>query len=137
VERLREPGWLARFAIPADGPPVLTQGFSSSDPFDHFDGGWQGQVWDWKGHISRDQYQGVVLGYSLAYDVLTDESVRDLIRADMVTFATELMKVRSICPTINGLICVFPITMQYAVVTDTEPLDISIASNGSAAPPRR
>ncbi len=71
----------------------------------------------------------MILGYSVAYDVLTDESVRDLIRQDMVTFVTELMMTRSVCPVINGIPCVTPINVQYVVVTPSEPLSITISTS--------
>ena len=120
------PGWLSRFTAPTGSPaPILAQ-FSTTDPFSHFDAGYAGQTYDWLGHVSRDQYQGVMLGYALAYQALQDESLKELIRGDVVTFVQELMKTRSLCPTINGLPCIAPFNVQYCVVTNTEPLAITI-----------
>ena len=46
-----------------------------------------GKKYDFIGHISRDQYQGVMLGLALAYDALgsADEDLREIVRADVVT----------------------------------------------------
>jgi hypothetical protein len=127
------PGYLARFAAPTtSSATLLDSSFSSSDPYDHFSASYAGQTYDWKGHVSRDQYQGVVLGYSVAYDVLTDETVRDLIRGDMVTFANELMKTRTLYPTIDGVPSPIPFNVQYCVLTDQEPLNIQIGSGTEA-----
>ncbi len=127
------PGDLARFAAPTtSASAILTSSFSASDPYDHFDTEYAGQTYNWKGHVSRDQYQGVVLGYSLAYDVLTDETVRDLIRGDMTTFVGELMKTRKLYPTIDGVPSLVPFNVQYCVLTDQEPLNISIGSGQEA-----
>ncbi len=57
-----------------------------------------GKKYDFIGHISRDQYQGVMLGIALAYEALgsADEDLRELLRADAVTIVEELMKERSL-----------------------------------------
>jgi len=126
-----DPGWLSRFSAPAASPPVITALFSASDPYAHFDGGYQGTPYLWEGHVSRDQYQGAILGYALAYEVLQDETLKEYIRSDVVTLVKELMKTRSVCVSFNGLPCLSPTNVQYTVVTSHEPLNISYA-NGSA-----
>ena len=123
------PGYLVRFVAPTTSSPTVLSSFDTANTDDHFNTTYAGQTYDWKGHISRDQYQGVVLGYSLAYDVLVDESVRDLIRADMTTFVTELMKTRTLYPTIDGVVSVIPFSVQYCVITDQEPLNISLSGD--------
>lgn len=125
------PGWLARFAVPANSGPLLTSQFSSSNSFDHFNGSYNGQTYLWKGNVSRDQYQGVVLGYSIAYDAISDEPTRELIRGDLVTFIQQLMMIRSLEPTINGIPSPVPIQTQYVVVTNQEPLSIVLTSNSN------
>ncbi len=50
--------------------------------------------YDYKGNVSRDQYQGVLLGYSFAYEFLGDEfeDFKKIIRDDVVTFVETIMK---------------------------------------------
>jgi hypothetical protein len=84
-----------------------------------------GKKYDFIGHISRDQYQGVMLGLALAYDALTsaDEDLRALIRGDVVTLVKELMKERSlpVRVTINGGIpLTTTVTARFVVVSPRE-----------------
>ncbi len=59
---------------------------------------YNGKIYNYKGHISRDQYQGILLGYSLAYSTLgsEDEDIKSLIRDDIVELIKELMKEREL-----------------------------------------
>ena len=101
----------------------------------------QGTAYDYIGHVSRDQYQGVVLGYSLAFDALgpADSAVKDVIRSDMVTLVTELMKDRTISAiiTVNGLpMPATPVTAHFIVVNPDEmnggSLDLQLNLTGGS-----
>ena len=121
-----DPGMLARFVAPtgAAGPPALSDlqcGNSSS----HCNVAYQGAQYDYIGHISRDQYQGVMLGYALAYEALgeNDEDTRELIRQDVVELMQELMKERTIPlkVTYNGnTLPALDVTMRFSVVNTAE-----------------
>ncbi len=92
-----DPGVLARWAAPA-GQHSGT-GLDCTDPLEHHCGiTYDGQTYDYQGHISRDQYQGVMLGYALAYEALgpQDEATRALIREDVVELVEELMMERTV-----------------------------------------
>ena len=113
----QSPGWLARYAAPSSSSSVVLSSITaeSSQP-NHSNGLYNSQSYTWMGGVSRDQYEGVLLGYAAAYDVLTDESIRDLIRADVTTFVEQLMITRTLCPTINGIPCLLSIKEAYIVV---------------------
>jgi hypothetical protein len=86
---------------------------------------YQGTEYDYTGHISRDQYQGVMLGYSLAYDALPaeDEAARELIREDVVELVEELMMERTVpmSITVNGTTApTFDATMRFVVLASRE-----------------
>ncbi len=87
-----DPGYLARFAAPSDSPADILATLPASDDEVHLNQLYEGALWNWRGDVSRDQYQGVLLGYSLAYEASTDEGLRELIRADLVAFAEQLMR---------------------------------------------
>ena len=101
-----------------------------------------GTKYDFVGHISRDQYQGVMLGLALAYDALgsADEDLRELVRADVVTIVEELMKERTIpvTVTLNGAVPITStVTARFIVISPREMkngaldlrLDLSNAAN--------
>jgi hypothetical protein len=85
-------GNLARFAAPADSAPPILSTLPADDDEVHRNELYEGETWHWRGNVSRDQYQGVMLGYSLAYEAIDDEAQRELIRSDVVAFAEQLMK---------------------------------------------
>lgn len=94
-----EPGMLVRWAKPSS----VKHGFAIPDldcNFErvHCNVDHAGSKYDFIGHISRDQYQGVMLGIALAYEALgsADEDLREKLRSDAVTIAEELMKERTI-----------------------------------------
>ena len=91
-----DPGVLARWVAPA-GQSSGTE-LDCSDPYHHCDIEYDGQRWDYLGDISRDQYQGVMLGYALAYQALGEasEETRALIREDVVELVEELMRERTV-----------------------------------------
>jgi len=121
-----EPGLLARFVRPAGAGGVTEPNFDClANPGHHCDVTYDGQQYDYLGHISRDQYQGVMLGYALAYEALgpEDETTRALIRDDVVEFVTELMKERTVSTKLvwNGTpLGPFDITMRFAVLAPDE-----------------
>jgi hypothetical protein len=87
-----DPGYLARFAAPVDSTPEILATLPGSDDEVHLNTPYAGQLWNWRSAISRDQYQGVLLGYSLAYEATSDLTLRELIRQDVVEFAEQLMR---------------------------------------------
>lgn len=117
------PGYLARFPAPVGADPRLDAIFPA-DGEAHFTAEYKGQTWNYLGGISRDQYQGVMLGYSLAYEATSDPEVQALIREDVVELVEELMLERSVVFHIrseDGTIDLSPtIDVQYVVLTDDE-----------------
>jgi hypothetical protein len=91
-----DPGVLARWAAPTGEHPLVEIDCASRSH--HCAVPFAGGSYDYSGHISRDQYQGVMLGYALAYQALGDanEATRALIREDVVELITELMRERSV-----------------------------------------
>jgi len=121
-----DPGRLARFVAPSDAPhPWVLGDLDCANTRVHCDQDFQGTDYDYIGHISRDQYQGVMLGYALAYEALgpADEETRALIRDDVVELVTELMTERSVPMkiTYNGTeIPPFNATMRFVVLSTNE-----------------
>jgi hypothetical protein len=121
-----QPGLLARFAVPSGTVWPFTVGdHNCGDGRTHCDVAYAGGTWDWIGHISRDQYQGVLLGLALAYDALGEagEATRALIREDVVVLVEELMKDRQvpIKITFNGTpIPQFNVTLRFVVLAPAE-----------------
>lgn len=122
-----DPGLLARFAIPSDTPrPVVLGDMNCADARAFCGVDYEGTNYDYVGNISRDQYQGVMLGYALAYEALSseDEATRGLIRDDVVEFVEELMKERTLPVeiTVNGFSAgVRNINLRF-VILDTREL---------------
>jgi hypothetical protein len=121
-----QPGLLSRFAVPSGTVwPFSVPDHNCGDGRTHCDVAYDGGTWDWIGHISRDQYQGVMLGFALAYEALgeADEPTRTLIRDDVVVLVEELMKDRQvpIKITFNGTaIPQFNVTMRFIVLAPAE-----------------
>ncbi|MCK5797741.1 MAG: hypothetical protein KAI47_11185 [Deltaproteobacteria bacterium] len=90
------PGYLSRYTASLSNPdPLIVSQYHPGDERNrHHETTYQGQKWFWFGDTSRDQYQGVMLGYAWAYEALPPGKHRDLIRDDMVAICDELMKVR-------------------------------------------
>ena len=104
VERLHQlyevtgqPGSMARFWTPLGVDPAADRIYEPETP-GHHTNTYQGQQVFWHGTTSRDMYQGVMLGYALAYDVLTSETHREMIRQDVIGLASELIKDRKKVP---------------------------------------
>lgn len=120
-----EPGVLARWAGEAGAKRSFVIGdLDCAAERVHCGVPYAGKSWDYIGHISRDQYQGVMLGLALAYDALTsaDEDLRALIRADVVTLVRELMKERTlpVRVTINGVPVTATVTARFIVTSPRE-----------------
>jgi hypothetical protein len=105
VERIHElysitgaPGYMARFWAPEGVDPALDKLKPAEAKHQVHETTMNGQPAFWNGNTSRDQYQGAVLGYSLAYDALTSIKHRAMIRDDIVALASELMKARKQVP---------------------------------------
>ena len=119
-----DPGYLARYAAPESSDPAVLAIFDGADPYNHFGVDYDGETWAWRGHISRDQYQGVLLGFALAYEASEDEEIRELIREDVVEFVEQLMLAET--HTLRIKTSDFPlgipvtVEMQYCVFTDAE-----------------
>ncbi len=120
-----DPGLLARFAAPSGPHPVQLTDLDCASPRTHCNVPYQGQPYDYIGQVSRDQYQGVMLGYALAYEALGegDEATRALIREDVVELVQELMKERTVQVrlTWNGVSSPpADVTMQFVVLATRE-----------------
>ena len=92
---------VSRWAQPAGKVQPMTVGdLNCANPggSTHCNVDYDGKKWDYLGHISRDQYQGVMMGFALAYEALgeVDEPTRAIIRDDVVELLQELMKDRTV-----------------------------------------
>lgn len=115
-------GYLARFAAPANSPSPVGAIFDPADPENHRDVAFEGDTWHWKGRISRDQYQGTLLGYALAYDATGDSDLREIIRARVMDFVEVLAtrEKRQVNLVINGVATSMEMELGHAVYTDDE-----------------
>ncbi len=138
-----EAGILARYALKSGATlPFAIPDLDCSASRVHCKTPYAGETYDFIGDISRDQYQGLMLGYAIAYEALgsAGEDSRALIRADVVTLVTELMKDRSVPVhlTYNGIsLPVNTVTMRFVVLDpremDNGAVDFIIESTGSKA----
>jgi hypothetical protein len=123
-----DPGVLSRWAAPAGKQFPFKIGdldCSGNNASNHCNVTWDGKQWDYIGHISRDQYQGVMMGMTLAYEALgeADEPTRKIIREDVVEFVQELMKERQVKMQViyNGTpIPAFNASMRFVVLVNAE-----------------
>jgi hypothetical protein len=119
-------GYLARYAVPVNGTDqVVLDMFSESEPEDTLNYMYNGELWHWKGDISRDQYQGVMFGFSLAYDALEDEELKEIIRSNIVNTVEQLMekKIRKINVVIDGAPAV-PVNLELEYVIPQKDSEI-------------
>lgn len=87
--------YLARYVQSVSSPPPIVINTNCGIYFGrHCDYPYEGEVYDWHGDTSRDQYQGVMTGLALAYDASPDPVIRGLIRDDVVEVVEELMRQR-------------------------------------------
>jgi hypothetical protein len=115
--------YLARHAYRVGSNPAIDHSYDPAARRDHFDVLYDGELWNWKGHISRDQYQGVMLGFSLAYEATSDPAIRELIRQDVVELVEQLMEVQTVDVYVDSLGFHVPLEMRYCVFTDDETAD--------------
>lgn len=135
-----EPGMLVRWAKESSTSfPFAIGDYDCSAQRVHCGVPYGAKTYDFVGHISRDQYQGVMLGLALAYEALTsaDEAARETIRKDVVTFVKELMKERSLPLAITYKGVALPVTnvpIRFVVVSPREMQDgkafIEIGASG-------
>jgi hypothetical protein len=124
-----DPGLLARFVVPKN----LTGGSAAAAPVSpaitcgqnewHCNVNYDGQAYDYVGGISRDQYTGFILGYTLAYLATTDEELKSIIRKDVVEVATELAKQRKGVPirvVVNGIPLQKEIDIENVILAPSE-----------------
>jgi hypothetical protein len=123
-----DPGYLARVVVPHGAAPPLDEvNPCTTDPEWHCGVSANGGVVDWLGATSRDQYTGVLLGDWVAYDATADENVKTMLRSDVVTIASELMKARKGVP---ATIVVNGIPLQKSLDLENVILAPSEMSNG-------
>ena len=117
-----DPGYLARYAAPADSSAPIQALLSADEPEVHRDVLFEDALWHWRGHISRDQYQGVLLGYSLAYQATSNPQVREIIRQDVVEFVEQLMRSerRPVQIILNGRTMTQEVSIPYAVFSQAD-----------------
>jgi hypothetical protein len=138
-----EPATLARFVAPAgERPAYSTPDLDcTSTQTMHCGVTYNGSQYDYLGHISRDQYQGVMLGYAIAYEALTDADadVKATIRSDVVALVKELMTDRTIPLVVNYNGIAFPLTtatLRFVVLNHAEMLnggiELDVTSNNGA-----
>jgi hypothetical protein len=121
-----QPGLLARFAAPSGDHPLVDMDCSRRRI--HCGVEFESVTYDYSGHISRDQYQGVMLGYALAYEALGghEEATRALIREDVVELLSELMSLRTVRVrlTWDGTeLPAFDVEMRFVVLAPAEMSD--------------
>jgi hypothetical protein len=118
-----QPGLLARMAAPAGDHPLVDMDCSELEV--HCNVAYGGALYDARGHVSRDQYQGVMLGYAAAYEALGElgEEHRAMIREDVMELVYELMLERDVPVriTLDGVpIPAFTLHMRFAVLAPME-----------------
>ncbi|MGB5835392.1 MAG: hypothetical protein WBG92_25855 [Thiohalocapsa sp.] len=120
-----DPGYLARFAAPEDSAPAILAALPLNDDEVHRDRASDGSLWRWRGDVSRDQYQGVMLGYSLAYEATQDDALRELIREDVVEFAEQLMRRErhTVAVIVNGRRTELRVDLENVIYSQSEMLD--------------
>lgn len=134
-----EPATLARYVKKSsDAPGYALPDMNCSDTIEvHCGVTYSGTQYDYYGHISRDQYQGVMLGMTLAYDALTsaDEDTRAIIRNDIVAFVKELMTERTVPASITYQGVTIPTTLKlrFVVLNHAEMPGGKVSANLDAA----
>jgi hypothetical protein len=121
------PGFLARYTAPvSSGDPLIDALYEPQNP-NHHKVTYQGKDYFWLGSTSRDQYQGPMLGYALAFEALSSTAHKQIIRDDMIPVCTELMKERKAVPVtvefyVNGQWVQLPLSfdMQYVIMNPSE-----------------
>lgn len=116
--------YLTRFAAPASSDPLVLDLFGPSSPDADYTATYKSEQWHYKGHISRDQHQGVMLGFSLAYEATDDEAIKELIREDVVDFVEHLMisqtKIVLVASSPSDTPVPMPLNLRYCIYTTHE-----------------
>jgi hypothetical protein len=81
---------LARCLVPSDSPYAAAIQQEESRHGIYYNG-MGGRTYFWVGNTSRDQYAGVMFGLSVAYDMIDDAAVRDLIRSNVTRILNYLL----------------------------------------------
>lgn len=123
-------GYLARFAAPmTGGDPLVAAEYDPSDPEFH-KVTYQGKDFYWRGNTSRDAHQGPLLGFALAYEALTSEPHKQMIRQDIVGLCTELIKERKQLTVVvrfnlggQWIKLPVPMNLQYVTLNPSEFVD--------------
>jgi hypothetical protein len=76
-----KPGLLARAAWPVDRPMADDGIWRASDDGKH----------QWRGDVSSDQVDGVLYGFSLAYDLIADDDDKAMIAADVAAMVGHIL----------------------------------------------
>ncbi len=82
-------GFIARYRGPQDTRIMPPDCATQENCHVVNDGMYAGDFW--QGNTSRDQYTGWFFGFSIAYDLVDDEDMRDMIRADVTEVMDELI----------------------------------------------
>jgi hypothetical protein len=109
-----DPGYMARIWAPRGESSVLDSLYDIGDWSHHLTTYGGGDAF-WHGWTSRDMYSGALLGLGLAYDALTSETHREMIRADVVALAMELIETRASVP----------VTVRYHAFGDWQEADLA------------
>jgi hypothetical protein len=120
-------GYMVRYTAPVkSGDPRLDALYDKSHP-DFYKVKYLGTDYFYRGNTSRDAYQGPLLGLTRAYEQLTSEPHRKLIREVVVDLATELIKERkgiqiTVSFWLNGteIKVPFKANLQYVVLNPDE-----------------
>lgn len=121
-----DPGLLARFVVPktnGGSAPALSPATTCGSNDWHCNVNYEGQAHDYVGGISRDQYTGFILGFTLAYLATADDELKSIIRKDVVEVATELAKQRKGVPirvVVNGVPLTKEIDIENVILAPSE-----------------
>jgi hypothetical protein len=135
------PGYMARFWAPRGVDPLLDDLYDPNDWSHHLTTFAGGDAF-WHGWTSRDMYSGAILGLGLAYDALTSEPHREMIREVIVSLVRELIMVRPKVPVtvrfnVGGSWQELPLAfdMQHVVLVPSEMVNgrvfVQVGSNES------
>ena len=121
------PGFMVRYTAPVkNADPRIDALYDKTHP-DFFTTSYQGTDYFYRGGTSRDAYQGPVLGLALAYEQLTSEPHRQMVREALVELCTELIKLRkgvkiTVTFALNGQDYTLPFNadLQYVVLNPDE-----------------
>lgn len=118
--------YMARHAAPLNSGDKRLDALYDAQKSTHHKTKYQGKDYYWSGGTSRDQYQGMLLGYSLAYDALSSAAHKKMIRDDMVALCEELMKAHKVTVRIKFHVLgkwqtiPVPLTMEGVVLAPSE-----------------